>query len=84
LRLDHGRYDVIFLDPPFRSAPWPDLLSLIVPRLKSDALVYCESGRALEPGEGWETWRRGRAGQVAFQLIRRIRHEQESGLPGNV
>ncbi|HET7597086.1 MAG TPA: 16S rRNA (guanine(966)-N(2))-methyltransferase RsmD, partial [Burkholderiales bacterium] len=33
LRSDRGRYDIVFLDPPFSAAPWARLLGSLPPRL---------------------------------------------------
>ena len=84
LRGDQARYDIVFLDPPFRTDYWMRVLSLLLPRLATGALVYCESGRAADFAPGWETWRSARAGQVTYQLLKRIEHETESGLSRNV
>jgi 16S rRNA (guanine(966)-N(2))-methyltransferase RsmD len=71
LRGDGGRYDLVFLDPPFRTQPWQALFALLAPRLEPGALAYCESAQPVAAPEGWTLQRRGRAGQVTFQLIRR-------------
>jgi 16S rRNA (guanine966-N2)-methyltransferase len=66
-----GQYDVIFLDPPFDADYWSRLASSLPPLLAPDARVYCESGSAVEWDDGWEVLKQGRAGQVAFQLVKR-------------
>src|SRR5262245_30821402 len=40
LRSDAGRYDVVFVDPPFRSGYWPRIAPLLARRLAPAALVY--------------------------------------------
>ena len=75
LRADAGAYDVVFLDPPFKVGYWPRLAPLLPPRLAPGALVYYESAVAPELPPGWEVWRQGRAGQVRYQLLRRV-HDQ--------
>jgi 16S rRNA (guanine966-N2)-methyltransferase len=73
-QLAPGSFDVVFLDPPFDA----DLqsLALIAARrlLAVGGLVYLEAPAALTPGEaqraGLEIVRSGRAGQVAFHLLR--------------
>lgn len=75
LRGDRGRYDVVFLDPPFRGADWPRLLALLPDRMSPGACIYCESAVQPEPPAGWEIWKEGRAGQVRFQLVKRTEHE---------
>ena len=64
-------FDVIFLDPPFHHGILPLLLPLLPDRLAPDGLVYAETEQALEPGEGWEVWRSGRAGNVFYCLLKR-------------
>lgn len=84
LRGDRGRYDIVFLDPPFRARYWPRLLPLLPSHMASGALVYCESAERPEPAAGWEIWRQGCAGQVRYQLLKRTEHEQQGGVPGDV
>jgi len=64
-------FDVIFLDPPFHHGILPLLLPLLPDRLAPDGLVYAETEQALEPDEGWEIWRSGRAGNVFYCLLKR-------------
>jgi 16S rRNA (guanine(966)-N(2))-methyltransferase RsmD len=72
LRSDRAQYDIVFLDPPFRIERWNSMLSLLPPRLNDGGLVYCESGGAETLAAGWEVWRKARAGQVAYQLLKRV------------
>ena len=73
-QLAPGSFDVVFLDPPFDA----DLQSpaLIAARrlLAGGGLVYLEAPAALTPDQaqqaGLEIVRSGRAGQVAFHLLR--------------
>ena len=71
LRADGGRYDVVFVDPPYRSGLWPRVAPLLPPHLATDALVYLESAHRTGPLPGWQVWKQGRAGQVAYQLLKR-------------
>ena len=75
LREDRGRYDVIFLDPPFTAGYWPRLLPLLPPHMAPEALVYCESAERPQLIGGWVVWKQGRAGHVQFQLLKRTEHE---------
>jgi len=71
LRADTGVYDVVFLDPPFRAGYWPRLALLLPQRLAPGALVYYEGAEPPELLPGWEMAKQGRAGQVAYQLLKR-------------
>lgn len=66
---DAGRYDVIFLDPPFHSDYLPRLLEILPQRLTDEGVVYVESGEPVEVMPPWRTIKSGRAGQVHYQLI---------------
>jgi 16S rRNA (guanine966-N2)-methyltransferase len=77
LRADGGVYDIVFVDPPYRSDLWPRVAPLLPQRLAPQALVYLERAGRAGPLAGWEVWRQGRAGQVAYQLLKRA----ERGLP---
>lgn len=64
-----GRYDVVFLDPPFRSGLQAQVLSQLPPRLAPGALVYLEAPSTPVLPAGWNVWRHGRAGTVHYQLL---------------
>ena len=71
LRKTSERFDVVFLDPPFRQNALPALLERLPARLAPGARVYVEAPAPLEPGEAWRELKRSRAGQVSFQLLER-------------
>ena len=71
LRADDDVYDVVFVDPPYRSDLWPRVAPLLPQHLAPQALVYLERAGRAAPPPGWEVWRQGRAGQVAYQLLKR-------------
>jgi 16S rRNA (guanine(966)-N(2))-methyltransferase RsmD len=77
LRAEDGVYDVVFVDPPYRSDLWPRVAPLLPRHLAPQALVYLERAGRAGPLPEWEVWRQGRAGQVAYQLLKRA----ERGLP---
>jgi 16S rRNA (guanine966-N2)-methyltransferase len=77
------RFDVVFLDPPFRQNALPAVLARIERRLKSKARVYIESDEPAAPGERFRQLKRERAGQVSYQLFE-WRGDDQGGLPGNV
>lgn len=75
LRLDTGRYDVVFLDPPFRMDVLPQVLQLLAPRLADGAFVHVEAAQPRNVGAAWECVRSGRAGAVSHQLLKWTGHE---------
>ncbi|MGH6690965.1 MAG: 16S rRNA (guanine(966)-N(2))-methyltransferase RsmD [Gammaproteobacteria bacterium] len=77
LRADDALYDVVFVDPPYRSDFWPRVASLLPRHLAPEALVYLERATRAGPPPGWTVWREGRAGQVAYRLLKRA----EGALP---
>ena len=65
------RFDVLFLDPPYRQG-WIDRLLPLLPRiLAENAVLYVECETALEGCGDWRTVRHGKAGQVFYHLMRR-------------
>jgi 16S rRNA (guanine966-N2)-methyltransferase len=62
------RFELVFLDPPFRQNLLPEVLAALPERLSTGARVYVESAEALVP-PGWNELKRGRAGQVSYQLL---------------
>ena len=72
---DGGRYDIVFLDPPFEAANWPQLLQPLPARLNRGGVVYCESAAPFELPAGWRVRKRGRAGHVSYQLLQRADDE---------
>lgn len=63
-------FDVIFLDPPFASDPWPWLLPLCAARLAHAGALYVEARQPIGPPQGLEVARTARAGQVYYHLLR--------------
>jgi 16S rRNA (guanine966-N2)-methyltransferase len=70
LRAPGDAYDVVFVDPPYRSNYWPRIAPLLPRHLAPGALVYYESANSHGDAPGWEVHRQGRAGQVKYQLLR--------------
>ena len=60
------RFDVVFLDPPFRAGVLPGVLERLP--LEACARIYIESESPLAAA-GWQELRRGKAGQVSYQLL---------------
>jgi 16S rRNA (guanine966-N2)-methyltransferase len=77
------RFDVVFLDPPFRQNALPTVLEQLEARLSQAARVYLESAAPVQPGVRWRELKRARAGQVSYQLFE-WRGDDQGGVPGNV
>ena len=77
------RFDVVFLDPPFRQNALPTVLEMLHARLAPRARIYVEAAQPVEPPPAWTELKRARAGQVSFQLFER-RSDDQGGLSGNV
>jgi 16S rRNA (guanine966-N2)-methyltransferase len=75
LRADAGKYDVVFLDPPFRADYLAQVLPLLGARVAQGALVHVEAPAAPALPPGWEIWRNGRAGAVTHQLLKWAGHD---------
>nr|WP_219339812.1 16S rRNA (guanine(966)-N(2))-methyltransferase RsmD [Luteimonas salinisoli] len=69
----HGRFDLVFVDPPFADGLWQPVLDGLAPWLAEDAWLYLESpGQAGVPaGEGWLPHREGRSRDAGHALYRR-------------
>lgn len=69
----HGRFDIVFLDPPFEGGLWQPVLAALEPWLAEPAWLYLESpphGR-IEPGPGWLPHREARTRDARHALYRR-------------
>ena len=63
------RFDVVFLDPPFRQNAVPAILEKLPSRLEPGGRVYVESDTPVEAPPRWTEIKRGKAGQVSYQLL---------------
>ncbi len=77
------RFDVVFLDPPFRQNALPALLVKLPPRLRPGARAYLEAADAVQAAAPWRELRCARAGQVSYQLLQWSANDP-SGVPGNL
>ena len=69
------QFDVIFLDPPFKSDYLEKLLPLLNTQLKSDGLLYVETGTPFQPGDHWQVYKQGKASAVHYQLLKHAQHD---------
>jgi 16S rRNA (guanine966-N2)-methyltransferase len=65
------RYDLVFLDPPYHQDWLAKLAPLLDGVLDPEGWLYAEAETAVERLGAWATVKRGQAGQVHFQLLRR-------------
>ena len=70
-----GRFDVVFLDPPFRQNALPGILGILGSRLEPGARVYVESEAPVDVAAPWVELKRARAGQVSYQLLQWDGHD---------
>lgn len=69
----HGRFDLVFVDPPFAAGLWDEVLSALPPWLSEEAWLYVEApaGHPVSVPEGWTLHRDGRTREVRYVLFRR-------------
>ena len=79
----HSRFDVVFVDPPYRLGLQAAALDLLRGLLAVGGRVYVEGNAVFEPPPGWAIFRRARAGNVHFHLLVREADDQ-GGVSGNV
>jgi 16S rRNA (guanine966-N2)-methyltransferase len=63
------RYDLLFLDPPYRQGLLEQLAPQLPKLLNPGARIYAEAEHRLERLGDWRTVKQGRAGQVYFHLL---------------
>jgi 16S rRNA (guanine(966)-N(2))-methyltransferase RsmD len=71
LARDTRFYDVVFLDPPFAEDLWSQLLPAAAAHLAPAGNLYVEAPVPIAAPEGLALWRRDKAGQVHYHLLRR-------------
>lgn len=66
----YGRFDIVFLDPPFAAGLWQPVLQALPPWLAPDAWLYLEAPLAqpVHPGERWRLRRQGTTRDVGYAL----------------
>jgi 16S rRNA G966 N2-methylase RsmD len=76
-----ARYDVIFVDPPFREGLPEGMLERLSRLLAEGGRLYLESDAAFGERAGWRLIRHGRAGKVHYHLLERAaeRHAAPTG-----
>lgn len=69
----HGRFDLVFLDPPFDSAAWDVALARLGPWVTDDAWLYIESPATAPAlaGPDWRPFREASTRDARHALFRR-------------
>jgi len=69
----HGRFDLVFLDPPFADDLWCPALAALAPWQADGAWLYLETppDSQIDPGPGWHLHREGHSRQTRYALYRR-------------
>lgn len=63
------RFDLVFVDPPYRQEWWPKVQRSLDGLTRDGARVYVEAEVAIEAWAGWTLVRQGKAGQVFHHLF---------------
>jgi 16S rRNA (guanine(966)-N(2))-methyltransferase RsmD len=66
---EEGRFDIVFVDPPYGSGLVAEVLPRLPGVLARGAAVYVESDVAVEVNRPWRVRRHGRAGAVHYHLL---------------
>jgi len=78
-----SRFDVVFVDPPYRLGMQVAALDPLRGLLADGGRVYVESDAVFEAPRGWAILKHARAGNVHFHLLVREADDQ-GGVSGNV
>lgn len=78
-----SRFDIAFVDPPFRLGLQAAALALVHGLLSEGGRAYVESDTVVEPSRGWGILKHARAGHVHFHLLGR-QPDDQGGISGNV
>jgi 16S rRNA (guanine966-N2)-methyltransferase len=65
------KFDLIFLDPPYRKGWLSRLEPLLDGVTREDSALYVEAENEIQVLGAWQTVRHGKAGEVHFHLLRR-------------
>jgi len=82
-RDSRGRFDVVFVDPPYRLRLQTAALALVRRLLSERGRAYVESASAFEAPPGWSVLKSARAGSVHFHLLTG-KADDQGGVSGDV
>lgn len=74
LATNKRKFDVVFLDPPYRMKLLPEILPLLLSHMNENGLVYLETGPSDDNGieqilQQWKIRRKSKAGKVNCYLL---------------
>ena len=77
-----GRFDIVFVDPPFGAALWPQVLERLPAWLGDTAWLYLETpaGVPVATGAEWALHREGRTREARYALYRYGRRDGHATL----
>jgi 16S rRNA (guanine966-N2)-methyltransferase len=82
----HGRFDIVFVDPPFTAGLWPQVFAVLPPWMGETAWLYVESPADADadaaPGPGFALQREGRTREARHALYRRVTLRADPPEPG--
>ena len=70
LAKNQQKFDVIFLDPPYKHGWLEQVLPLLPAHLSADGVVYAEAEYALQDGAMWQVVKQSKAGNVYYHLLK--------------
>jgi len=76
------KFDIVFLDPPYRLELLPNILPLLPSHLAKGGQVYLETQRFSDIDQYlqcWEIWRKSRAGKINCYLLEMKQELSHSG-----
>ena len=68
----YGRFDIVFVDPPFADDVRVAVVAALDPWLADAAWLYLESPDAVDPGPAWRLHRESRTRDARHALYRRV------------
>lgn len=74
MKSDARKFDIIFLDPPYRLELLPELMPLLPSHLAEGGLVYSENRGIWNLDKQWNIHRSAKAGTVRYQLLELVRY----------
>ncbi len=77
-RMSGKKFDIVFLDPPYKLGMIPEVLTVLYPYLKPTSVVVCESGNDISDriDERYDIKKRSKYG-VAYVMLLKIKETEK-------